>query len=247
MCSRASLDSWFFMSNNVISAPFNDRADGGRQLALDLPRFLQGQDPVILALPMGGVPVAAAVASELNLPLDLIVSRRIPAPGGLGLSGEDSVGAVTPDRTLVVNSDLIRHLEYTNEQVEQFSIPVWADAQRRQQLYRRARQYPDMRGKSAVIIDDGLTTGYTMMAAVMSTRKLEPARIIVAVPVASIEAIERLGSYVDELHAVRISYEDPFAVSSFYKQYDPLNDQDVIWTMDYFWNQHPLKGYSETF
>ncbi|MEA2574811.1 MAG: putative phosphoribosyl transferase [Chloroflexia bacterium] len=235
------------MNDSVTLAPFNDRTDAGRQLALDLPRFLHGQDPIILALPMGGVPAAAAVANELNLPLDLVVSRRIPAPGGLGLSGEDSVGAVTPDRTLVINTELVKQVGLTGEQVEQLSIPVWSDAQRRQQLYRRGRPYPDLRGKMAVIIDDGLTTGYTMMAAVISVRKLEPARILVAVPVASIEAIERLGTYVDELHAVRISYEDPFAVASYYKYYVPLTDQDVIWTMDYFWDQHPLQGYSETF
>ncbi|MDQ3929110.1 MAG: phosphoribosyltransferase [Chloroflexota bacterium] len=235
------------MNEPTTLAPFNDRTDAGRQLALDLPRFLSGQDPVILALPMGGVPVAAAVATELDLPLDLVVSRRIPVPGGMGLSGEDSVGAVTPDRTLVVNTELVKQLGFTDEQVEQLSIPLWSDAQRHMQLYRRGRSYPDLRGKTAVVIDDGLTTGYTMMAAVISVRKLEPARILVAVPVASIEAIERLGSYVDELHAVRISYEDPFAVASYYKYYAPLSDQDVIWTMDYFWEQHPLQGYSETF
>jgi putative phosphoribosyl transferase len=228
-------------------APFNDRTDAGRQLALDLPRFLHGQDHLILAVPMGGVPVAAAAANELNMPLDLVVPRRIPAPGGSGRSGEDSVGAVTPDRTLVINTELVKQLGLTDEQVEQLSIPVWADAQRRMQLYRRGRAYPNLRGKTAVIIDDGLTTGYTMMAAAIAVRKLEPQRIIVAVPVASIEAIERLGSYVDELHAVRISYEDPFAVAGYYKYYGPLSDQDVIWTVDYFWDQHPLEGYSETF
>ncbi len=236
-----------FMNEYVTVAPFNDRTDAGRQLALDLPRFLHGQDPAVLALPVGGVPVAAAVASALDLPLDLLVSRRIPAPGGYGLSGEDSVGAVTPDQTLVVNSELVSQLGLTDEQVEQLSIPVWADAQRRLQLYRRGRPYPDLRGKLAVIMDDGLTTGYTMMAAVIAARKLEPDRILVAVPVASIEAIERLRGYVDELHAVRISYEDPFAVSSYYKYYGPISDQDVIWTLDYFWGQHPLQGYSETF
>jgi predicted phosphoribosyltransferase len=235
------------MNESTTLAPFNDRTDAGRQLALDLPRFLVGQDPVVLALPVGGVPVAAAVANDLNLPLDIIVARRIPAPGGLGLSGEDSVGAVTPDRTLVVNTELVKHIGFSDQQVEQLSIPVWADAQRRMQLYRRGRPYPDLRGKMVVIMDDGLTTGYTMMAAAISARKLEPARILVAVPVASIEAIERLGNYVDELHAIRISYEDPFGVASYYKYYAPLSDQDVIWTMDYFWDQNPLQGYSETF
>ena len=86
-----------------------------------------------------------------------------------------------------------------------------------------------------------------MMAAVISARKLEPERVVVAVPVAAIESLERLGSYVDELLALKISSEDPFAVSSYYKHYPALHDEDVIWTIDYFWNQYPLQGYSETF
>lgn len=235
------------MIDDASPAQFDGRAEAGRLLAGALHRFLQDQDPVLLAVPTDGVPVAAAIASELNLPLDLIVSRRIPAPEGLGVNGENSLGAITPDRVLVVNSPLVSSLGLTTEQVEQFSIPVWADAQRRLQLYRKGRPYPDLRGKTAVIVDDGLTTGYTMMAAVISARKLEPQRVIVAVPVAAVESLERLGSYVDELLALKISADDPFAVSSYYRNYPLLGDQDVIWAMDHFWNQHPLAGYSETF
>lgn len=201
----------------------------------------------MLAIPTGGIPAASVIAGELGLPLDLIVSRRILAPEGTGQGGEDSLGAITPDRALVVNSSLISSLNLSVEQVEQLSIPVWADAQRRLQLYRKGRPYPDLRGKTAIIVDDGLTTGYTMMAAVISARKLEPSRVIVAVPVAAIESLERLGSYVDELLALKISTDDPFAVSSYYSYYPSLEDQDVIWTLDLFWNEHPLQGYSETF
>lgn len=242
-----SLDWLGLLMDDVSPAQFDDRPGAGRLLASALRRFLHDQDPVLLAIPTGGVPVAASIARELALPLDLIVSRRIIAPDGLGISGEDSLGAITPDRALVVNSQLVACVGLTIQQVEQLSIPVWAEAQRRLQLYRRGRPYPDLRGKTAVIIDDGLTTGYTMMAAVISARKLEPERVIVAVPVAAVESLERLSSYVDELLALTISSADPFAVSSYYRYYPPLGDEDVIWTMDPFWNQHPPQGYSETF
>lgn len=235
------------MTDESTAEQFDDRTSAGRLLATALRRFVHGQDSVVLAIPTGGVPVASVIATEFGLPLDLIVSRRILAPEGTGQGGEDSLGAITPDRALVVNSSLIGSLGLSIEQVEQLSIPVWADTQRRLQLYRKGRPYPDLRGKTAIIVDDGLTTGYTMMAAVISARKLEPSRVVVAVPVAAIESLERLGSYVDELLALKISSDDPFAVSSYYRYYPSLGDQDVIWTLDLLWNEHPLQGYSETF
>lgn len=235
------------LDTEALSGQFTDRSTAGRLLAVAVRRYLQGQEPVVLAIPAGGVPVAASIALELNLPLDLIISRRIPPPPELGLSPDETLGAITPDRTLVVNAQLVSTLGLSEGQMDQLSIAEWAEAQRLLQIYKRGRPYPDLRGKTAVVVDDGLTTGYTMMAAVIAVRKLEPARIIVAVPVAAIESLERLGSYVDELLTLKVSAEDPFAVSSYYKHYPALAEQDVIWTMDYFWNQHPLQGYSETF
>lgn len=225
------------------SARFNDRAHAGYELAADLSRFLYGQNPMVLAVPPDGLPAASAIAEAMNAPLDLIVSRRIVAPG----HAEETVGAVTPDRTLVVNKALMDRLGWGDAEVEQLSIPVWAEAQRAMQHYRRGRPYPDLKGRTALIVDDGLTTGYTVIAAVISARKLEPARVVVAVPVASLEALERVRGYVDELFSLEISAKVPFAVERYYKRYAPMSDQEVIWTLQHFWEERPPEGYTETF
>src|SRR5437763_4312489 len=136
----------------------------GYELAQELRGFLEGHEPIVLAIPRGGVPVATAIAHDLRAPMDLIVPRRIEAPGHDAMT----LGAITPDRTLVVNTGLAGELGISDEEIEQMSIPVWAEVQRTQQLYRGGRAYPDLRGHTAVIVDDRLTTGYTMIAAVIS-------------------------------------------------------------------------------
>ena len=115
-------------------------------------------------------------------------------------------------------------LNLSDSEVEKLSIPVWADAQRLTQRYRSGRPYPILTGRTVVIVDDGITTGYTMMAAAISARKMEPSRIVVAVPVASIEAIERLGPYVDDVLSLEISTSDQFSVPGHYVHYEAMSD-----------------------
>src|SRR5947207_9822519 len=115
--------------NDTPSRPrYSDRMHAGYELAVELRRFLEGRDPIILAIPRGGVPVATAIARDLRAPLDLIVPRRIAAPD----HPEMTLGAVTPDRTLVVNKGLAEELHISDEALEQLSIPVWAEVQRAQ-------------------------------------------------------------------------------------------------------------------
>jgi putative phosphoribosyl transferase len=197
----------------------------------------------VLALPPDGVPVAASIARELNAPLDIAVSRRMVAEG----HPDETLGAVTPDRTLVVNKPLLAQIGLTDEEVEQLSIPEWAEAQRAMQRYRRGRPYPSLQGYSAIVVGDGLTSGYTMLGAVISVRKMEPARVIVAVPVSSLEAIERLRDYADDVLALKISSAENFSVEKYYRQYAHPTDQEVIWTLDYLWSEKPPKGFTETF
>lgn len=231
------------MSNNRPRPRFTDRSHAGYELAADLKHLLHGVTPVILAIPPDGLHVAVSLANELNAPLDLAISRRIVPPNESG----ETLGAITPDRTLVLNTPLVSELGLSEQDVDNLTIPVWAEAQRAMQSYRRGRPYTDLQGRTVVIVDDGLTTGYTVLAAVVSTRRLEPERIIVTVPVASIEAIERVRSYVDDLISLEISASHPFSVANFYNHYSALGDRDVIWTLDHFWSDRPPKGYSETF
>ncbi|HUP28462.1 MAG TPA: phosphoribosyltransferase family protein [Chloroflexia bacterium] len=231
------------MNHDKPQARFRDRTHAGYELAVDLRGFLQGEKALVLAVPANGVPVAAAVAGELDSPFDVIVSRRIMAAG----EPEETLGAVTPDRTLVVNTAAVRRLGLSDQEVEQLSIPVWAEARRMTQRYRSGRPYPELHGRTIVIVDDGVTTGYTVMAAAISVRNLEPARVVAAVPVASIEAIERLGPFVDDVLSLEIRTESPFSVADHYVHYEPTSDQEVVWMLERGWAERPPHGYSETF
>jgi putative phosphoribosyl transferase len=224
-------------------ARFYNRLHAGHELAADLPRYLGGQEPVILAIPRGGVPVGAAIAGVLSAPLDLIVPRRIEAPGQPGVT----LGAIAPDRTLVVNREATSGLGLSDEQLDELAVPVWLESQRVQRLYRQNRPYPDLKGRIAIIVDDRLLTGYSMMAAVASVRKLEPARIMVAVPVSYVDGIERVRSYVDDLLSLEITTDPEYMASRYYADWAPLADNDVIWTLEHAWEEHPAQGYSETF
>lgn len=231
------------MTNDKPNARFRDRMQAGRELAADLSRFLQGHDPVVLAIPPGGVPVAAHVATELGAPLDVIVSRRIIPPQ----SGGETLGAITPDRTLVINKALLTRLGISDEELEQLSVSAWAEAQGALHRYRGGRPYGSLHGRTAVIIDDGVTSGYTIMGAVIAARKLQPARVVVAVPVATIEAIERLGSYADEVLSLEISTRTPFAVADHYTYYPECGEQETVWMLEHFWSERPPHGHGEMF
>src|SRR3954447_26727370 len=200
------------IEREVARPRYNDRLHAGYELAGDLHDFVSGQDPIILAIPRGGVPVAAAIANDFGAHLDLIIPRKIEAPNKPGMA----LGAITPDRTMIINKALVAKLRLSNARVEELSIPVWAEVQRIQQLYRGSRPYPDLRGRTVVIVDDRLTTGYTMMAAVAAVRKMEPARLVVAVPVASLDALDRLRAYVDDVLSLEIAPEPDFPVSRYF-------------------------------
>lgn len=223
--------------------PFRDRIEAGHLLAIDLKRFLAGRKPFVLAVPPDGVPVAASVATELDAPFDIVVSRRMLAPG----HADETLGAITPDRALVINKPLVSRLGLSDEEVEQLSIPEWAEAQRAMQRYRRGKPSPQLSGYTAIIIDDGLTTGYTAMGAIMSAGNMEPDAIILAAPVSSLAALERLRDYVDSVLTLEINSEDDFTVGDYYAQYLPLTEQEVVWTLDHLWRDRAADKYNETF
>jgi putative phosphoribosyl transferase len=222
---------------------YQDRMQAGFELAGELQRLVAGQDPVILAIPKGGVHVAASVATQLEAPLDLAITRRIAAPG----RREATLGAITPDRTLVINKTLVSQLNLPDEEVDSLSIPAWAEAQRAQQLYRGNRPPPDLRGRTAVIVDDRVITGYSMMAAAVSVRKLEPSRVVVAVPVAYVEGMDLVRGYVDDMLALEISTDPVFNTARYYANYGPVSDREVSWTLEHFWSERPPTGHGETF
>jgi len=204
-------------------AIFENRHDAGRQLAQKLSEF-KGQPVIVLAIPNGGVPVALEVALALEANLALIISRKIPLP----LSPEGGFGAVTDDGTIILNEEVVKKTGLTPQQISYQVSQVRADIKQRSILYQGDQPLPSVTGKTAIIIDDGLASGFTMMAAVESVRRRRPRGVIVAVPVAPALAVKQLERVTDKVVTCATRYMPKFYVSDFYQYWHNLSDEEVI-------------------
>jgi predicted phosphoribosyltransferase len=202
---------------------FRNRADAGQRLAEILHRY-QGSEVIVFAIPRGGVPVAVEVAEGLSAPLDVVVPRKITIP----YNPEAGYGAVTEDGTIVLNEPLVERLGLTRSQIEYQAEEVRAEIGRRSALYRGKLQAPQVSGKTAIIIDDGLASGFTMLAAIKSMRQRKAARIVVAVPVASGSAHDLIKPVAAQLVCLVVARGYPFAFASFYHHWYDLSDEEVI-------------------
>jgi predicted phosphoribosyltransferase len=197
----------------TISRPFRDRVNAGKVLAEHLRKYAGRPDVIVLALPRGGVPVAYEVARALGAPLDVFIVRKLGVPG----HEEYAMGAVASGGVRVVNQDVIRGLGLNDVAIERVAARELAELNRRERLYRGDRPEPDLKGRTVILVDDGLATGSTMKAAVKALRARGPARIVVAVPIAAADTCEALRREVDEVvcavtpvpfHAVGLWYDD---------------------------------------
>jgi putative phosphoribosyl transferase len=201
---------------------FSDRADAGRVLAEQLRHYADRPDVIVLALPRGGVPVAYEVAKALHAPLDIFVVRKLGIPG----HEELAMGAVATGGVRVLNDQVVKGLSIPGFVIDAVANWELQELERRERLYRGDRPPPEVRGKTAILVDDGLATGSTMLAAVKALRKLGPARIVVAVPVASPDTCELLKEYVDE--TVCAATPEPFyAVGLWYRDFSQTTDEEV--------------------
>lgn len=203
---------------------FDNRQDAGRNLASVLSERYAGVDGIALAIPRGGVPVAFEVAQALKIPLDVVVPRKIPIPW----SPEAGFGAVTADGTLLLNEPLVAQLGLKEAQIEQLAAQVQEEVRRRLKVYRGNRPLPNVKGKTAFLIDDGLASGFTMLTAVRSVRRGEPMEIVVAVPVSPRRSVNLVEPEVDDLVCLIMQERAPFAVASFYRSFPDLSDEQVI-------------------
>ncbi len=203
--------------------PYRNRVDAGRVLAGHLKQY-KGSDAIVYAVPRGGVPVAIEVAKKLGIELDVIVSRKIPIP----YNTEAGYGAVTEEGAVVLNEPLVERLGLTRQQIERHADEVRKEIRRRQEVYRANLRPSSVEGKAAIIIDDGLASGYTMMAAIRSIRQQGATKVIAAAPVASSSAWELVKSAADEVVCPIVSYSYPFAVAGFYRHWHDLTDEEVI-------------------
>lgn len=203
------------------TARFADRQDAGRQLARAVAR-LRFVDPVVLALPRGGVPVGAEVAARLGAPLDVLIVRKLGCPG----HPELGVGAIAEDGVEIHNDDLISRLGITAAELAAVAAAEHAEADRRARRYRGHRPPVPVRGRTAIIVDDGLATGYTARAAIAVVRSRQPDTIVLAVPVAPSATVEALRSVVDDLVCLR-SPARFIAIGQWYADFRQVPDDMV--------------------
>ncbi len=201
---------------------FRDRTDAGRQLAARLPHYAGRDDVIVLALPRGGVPVGYEVAEALGAPLDVFLVRKLGTPG----HEELAMGAIASGGVRVLNDQVVRMLRPAEEVIARVEAAERRELERREREYRGGQPPLDVRGKTVILVDDGLATGSTMRAAVAAVRKLGPARVVVAVPVGAAETCEEFEGEADE--AVCAREPDPFyAVGAWYDDFSQTTDEEV--------------------
>jgi putative phosphoribosyl transferase len=201
---------------------FKDRIEAGRILAEALSEY-KDKNPIILAIPRGGVVVAYEVAKALNAPLDLIIPRKIGAPN----QPELAIGAVTKDGTTVLNRDILQYLRVPDDYVKEEVGHQVDEIKRRMDRYLGDKPRLSVEGKVVIIIDDGVATGATIRAAIASIRKRKPALIVLAIPVGPPDTIEELRREADKVICL-MTPEPFFAIGQFYESFEQTSDEEVI-------------------
>lgn len=201
---------------------FRDRTEAGEKLAERLPHYAGRADALVLALPRGGVPVGFEIANKLALPLDVFVVRKLGVPG----QPELAMGAIASGGIRVLNEDVLRALPQAAATVAEVTNQETREVERRDRDYRQGRPSPDVIGRIVILVDDGLATGATMLAAIAALRQREPARIVVAVPVCPPETLAEVERAADE--TVFLFAPDWFrGVGQFYENFEQLSDEAV--------------------
>ena len=203
--------------------PFKDRQDGGKQLAQKLMQYKNDPHAIVIGLPRGGVVTAEQVADQLELPLDIVVPRKIGAP----FNEELAVGAITQDGDVVWNETIMRSHHLQPEDLAETIEKERSEAQRRLHLYRQDRKPLELAGKTVLLVDDGIATGATMMAAIAYVKKQGAAKIIVGTPVATVDTLEKIAQEVDEVVSVTLP-KIFMGISAFYSEFPQTTDQEAI-------------------
>ena len=202
---------------------FHDRRDAGKSLVVKLTKF-QSRGGIILAIPSGGLPVAAEIAEALTIPLDIIIVRKLQIP----FNPEAGFGAMGPDGEVIINEELLSQLSLTEEAVKAQIKKTEEVIRKRDQLFRAGKTFPSCKDRSVIVVDDGLASGYTMLDALKYIRKKLPRRLVAAVPTGTERAIKRIQTETDEVICLNVRSGFSFAVADAYRNWYDLTDEDVL-------------------
>jgi len=218
---------------------FENRQEAGLLLAQKLKKYADRSDVIVLALPRGGVPVGFQIAVELKVPLDVMVVRKIGMPG----NPEYAIGAISIDQSLL-QAEVIEAYGIDPKEIEAVIARERKEMARRESLYRAGRLPLQLQGKVVIVVDDGLATGSTMRVALQSVRKMNPARVVVAVPVAAAETRQELAGEADEITC--LDTPTPFyGVGQWYANFEQTEDDEVIRLLHEAERMHPLDAWTK--
>jgi predicted phosphoribosyltransferase len=202
---------------------FTDREHAGILLAEKLVEYEEDPFSLVVAIPAGGVPVAYIISKQLGLPLEVAVTRKLHVPW----NPEVGFGAVTWNGLVEVNKQLVRHLGFSQSQVEDVILKEKKMINERSRLYNR-QEFPDLKDKHPILVDDGLASGYSMLTTIKAVKQYDPLKVTVAVPTGSLRSIERLKPHVDQIYCLNIRSGPYFAVASAYHRWYDLTDEEVL-------------------
>ncbi|MFL6333931.1 MAG: phosphoribosyltransferase [Pyrinomonadaceae bacterium] len=201
---------------------YRDRTEAGKRLVAQLKDYADRPDVLVLALPRGGVPVAFEVARALRAPLDIFLVRKLGVPG----HEELAMGAIATGGVRVLNDDVLDYMGIRGEVIDAVAADELQELERRERAYRDDRPAPDVKGKTVILVDDGLATGSTMRAAAAALRQQQPARIVVAVPVSAPQTCDEYRMGVDEIICA-VTPEPFHAVGQWYADFSQTTDDEV--------------------
>ncbi|KTC91062.1 phosphoribosyltransferase [Fluoribacter dumoffii] len=202
---------------------YDDRYQAGRVLADSLKDYAKRTDVIILALPRGGVPVGYEIANKLSLPLDIFIVRKLGVPG----HEELAMGAIASGEVTVFNDEIVNMLHIQKDAIKRIQKSEQEELSRRELLYRGQKPFPELTGKTVILVDDGIATGYTMRAAIAALKQKKPIKIIVAVPVAAQSTCDEIASLVDEI-ICPMRPVNFYAVGLWYNNFSQTTDEEVM-------------------
>ncbi len=206
---------------------FADRADAGRQLS-QLLSDCRSSNAIVLAIPSGGVPVGIEIRERWGFAFDLLIVRKVQIPWNT----EAGFGAVNLDGEEVLNEELLRSVRVSEDVIFSQIEKTREILKNREAMFRRGRPFPDLKNKIAILVDDGLASGYSMMAGIRFVKKWDPSKIVIAVPTASYNALLRISPLVDALYCLNVREGYPYAVAEAYRSWHDLDDKEVLELLD---------------